>query len=118
MPQPPPSADSRTGPSAATTLKLSRKDLDFPLGLGSAIIDVTLDMEWIVPPPGVLAGSAQTPLEPPVCHRTGESDVGAEAEPAPTWPTTAVLQALAGGGAGGEGVGLREAVEARQGAND
>ncbi|KAG6909919.1 hypothetical protein DXG01_014439 [Tephrocybe rancida] len=31
-----------------TKLRLTRKELDFPLGLGSAIIDVEIEMEWLV----------------------------------------------------------------------
>lgn len=53
MPQPPPSpgplpSSSTTAP-IKTTFLLTRKDLDFPLGLGSAIIDVEIAMEWVVP---------------------------------------------------------------------
>ncbi|KAG5716158.1 Phosphatidylinositol-3,4,5-trisphosphate 3-phosphatase cnrN [Termitomyces sp. T112] len=31
----------------STKLRLRRKELDFPLGLGSAIVDVELDIEWL-----------------------------------------------------------------------
>ncbi|TFK20642.1 hypothetical protein FA15DRAFT_646688 [Coprinopsis marcescibilis] len=54
MPQPPPTSTSATTQNAdkstlSTTFHLNRKDLDFALGLGSSIIDVDVDMEWVVP---------------------------------------------------------------------
>jgi len=33
----------------STTLHLTRKEIDFPLGLGSSLIDVDIDMEWATP---------------------------------------------------------------------
>lgn len=128
MPQPPPeatppaSAAAGTPTSAKTTFTLTRKDLDFPLGLGSAIVDVDIEMEW-VPPPHKSDATVTAPLEPPVHHRSGASDIGAEVEPAPTGAVSAVLQAVAGGGGGENDTGpgsavLRQAIEAGQGAKE
>jgi phosphatidylinositol-3,4,5-trisphosphate 3-phosphatase/dual-specificity protein phosphatase PTEN len=61
-----------------TTFLLTRKDLDFPLGLGSAIIDVEMEMEWLVPP----AAGAPTKLgevqEPAVSPLTEDSQVSGD----------------------------------------
>jgi len=141
MPQPPPtSAFSATSPTGPTTLKstvtLMRKDIDFPLGIGSDIIDVEIEMEWVVPPPAPAnadAPSATDPsaakvpidgeiVEPPLRARTEDSKIGTEPDPDPTGIAAAV-QAAVSGGARGEDVeglgpvGLREAVEVKQGAD-
>ncbi len=45
MPHPiPSSASEKTAP---THFKLSRKEVDFPLGIGSHLVDVDIEMEWI-----------------------------------------------------------------------
>jgi phosphatidylinositol-3,4,5-trisphosphate 3-phosphatase/dual-specificity protein phosphatase PTEN len=31
---------------APTTLTLGRKEVDFPLGLGKALVDVAVELEW------------------------------------------------------------------------
>jgi len=52
MPQPPPSCSEFTGSSTSslkTVFLLKRDDIDFPLGVGKAIIDVEIGMEWIIP---------------------------------------------------------------------
>ena len=36
---------------AETTFRLSRQEVDFPLGLGSHIVDVTASLEWCGPSP-------------------------------------------------------------------
>ncbi|KAH6909596.1 ptenb protein [Coprinopsis sp. MPI-PUGE-AT-0042] len=45
MPQPPPTTEGRPRQTTAT-LHLTRKDIDFALGLGKGIIDVDVNMEW------------------------------------------------------------------------
>ncbi|KAL1739279.1 hypothetical protein HDZ31DRAFT_69101 [Schizophyllum fasciatum] len=50
MPQPPPGAG--TAPDATpskTTLHLTRKEIDFPIGIGEHLVDVDIDMEWLRP---------------------------------------------------------------------
>ncbi|KAF8970125.1 hypothetical protein BDZ97DRAFT_1725283 [Flammula alnicola] len=103
------STSTSTSPSPAslkTTFSLTRKDLDFPLGLGSAIIDVDIDMEWVVPMTDV-----PVELEPPLSARTEDS---VESEPLQSGLAAAVQAVVGGEGQGG----LREALEAKQGAAD
>jgi hypothetical protein len=45
MPQPPPTTLSEVPP--LTQWKLTRKELDFPIGIGSWIIDVDIQMTWL-----------------------------------------------------------------------
>ncbi|KAJ6631161.1 hypothetical protein B0H10DRAFT_1981154 [Mycena sp. CBHHK59/15] len=45
MAQPPPAAGSASPPPTKVTL--TRKETDFPLGLGSALIDLEISMEWL-----------------------------------------------------------------------
>ncbi|KAJ7593470.1 phosphatases II [Mycena floridula] len=49
MPQPPPSSTSSAMTTTTTKILLTRKEIDFPLGLGSAIIDVEISLEWLEP---------------------------------------------------------------------
>jgi phosphatidylinositol-3,4,5-trisphosphate 3-phosphatase/dual-specificity protein phosphatase PTEN len=122
MPQPPPTSTSPS-PSSSTkaTLSLTRTDIDFPLGLGSAIIDVDIEMEWVVPP-HPSDPSRTEPLEPPVRARTEDPEIGTEAEPEKGGMVGVALQAVAARGEGADEVfgrvGLREAVEARQGGDE
>jgi len=130
MPQPPPlpqtpstsgsssplaseasSGSSKPSPprTTKTTFHLTRKELDFPVGIGSAILDVDVEMEWIVP-------SAGDTTEPPVRARTEDSQIGTESEPAQTGLLAAAVQTAVGGGNEEVGSGLREAVETQQGA--
>jgi len=97
-----------------TTFLLTRKDLDFPLGLGSAIIDVEIEMEWVVP---LAAGSPrrlEEVQEPAVLPLTEDPQISGEGEPEQSGLAMAV-QAVVGGSRLG---GVREAVEGRQGADD
>ncbi|KDR72555.1 hypothetical protein GALMADRAFT_252686 [Galerina marginata CBS 339.88] len=150
MPQPPPSISSPSSsnpsspsPNSPSSLKstflLTRKDLDFPLGIGSGIIDVEIEMEWVTSPSPAgsptfvssplsrsttqvpaAASAALSELEPPLRARTGDSQSSAEPEQS---GLGAAVQVVLGGGEGegegvGEGVSLRQAVEAGQGAAD
>ncbi|CAA7268480.1 unnamed protein product [Cyclocybe aegerita] len=132
MPQPPPTASTTPAPdSLKSTLRLTRKELDFPLGLGSSIIDVETEMEWVVPAPGHAGVEA---VEPPLRARTEDSKIGTDAEPVQTG-IAALAQAMvsdqevedegtsSAGMAGSESgslrkVGIRETVEAKQGAKE
>lgn len=118
MPQPPPSpgppsSSTMTTPTK-TTFLLTRKDLDFPLGLGSAIIDVEVEMEWVVP---LAAGSPRKlgeVQEPAVLPRTEDSQISGGEEPGQSGLAT-VVQVVVGGTRLG---GVREAVDGRQGTED
>ncbi|PBK77978.1 phosphatases II [Armillaria solidipes] len=46
MPPPPSTSDARDMPTVST-FRLTRKDLDFPLGIGSSILDVEVALEWL-----------------------------------------------------------------------
>ena len=43
---PPPLSSSDEGTPSTVHLKLTRKDIDFAIGAGSAIVDVDVEMEW------------------------------------------------------------------------
>ena len=49
MPQRTPSGNTQS-----TTLVLTRKELDFPVGIGATIIDVAVTLEWVPAPADVL----------------------------------------------------------------
>ncbi|KAG6857038.1 hypothetical protein H0H87_010392 [Tephrocybe sp. NHM501043] len=53
-----------------TKLRLTRKELDFPLGIGSAIVDIEIQMEWVSK---IEAEVAQTPA----CLEQSEEVTGA-----------------------------------------
>ncbi|KAF4616693.1 hypothetical protein D9613_008608 [Agrocybe pediades] len=121
MPQPPPSSSSESSPSPTstrTTLHLRRKEIDFPVGLGSAIIDVEVDMEWVVPSPSGTTSVAAEIAEPPVRARTEDSKIGTESEPVQTGLLAAAVQAAVGGGSEEVAAGMRGAVETQQGATE
>ncbi|KAK0197271.1 hypothetical protein F5146DRAFT_1014777 [Armillaria mellea] len=46
MPPPPSTSDSHDAPTVST-FRFTRKDLDFPLGIGSSILDVEVALEWV-----------------------------------------------------------------------
>ncbi|KAK0240302.1 phosphatases II [Armillaria nabsnona] len=46
MPPPPSTSDARDAPTVST-FRLTRKDLDFPLGIGSSILDMEVTLEWL-----------------------------------------------------------------------
>jgi len=80
-----------------TNFVLTRKELDFPLGVGSSIIDVEISFEW-------LRASDPEAVQPPARQLSGEST----GEPA---GIAATVEAIASGNIG-------DAVEAKQGAKD
>ncbi|KAF5351028.1 hypothetical protein D9756_008419 [Leucocoprinus leucothites] len=45
-----PQDESGAATSTKTTIRLTRKEIDFPVGLGAGIIDAEISMEWVVPP--------------------------------------------------------------------
>ncbi|KAH9477617.1 Phosphatidylinositol 3,4,5-trisphosphate 3-phosphatase and dual-specificity protein phosphatase PTEN [Psilocybe cubensis] len=122
MSQPPPSSTS-TEKVDPTILKanmtLSRKDIDFPLGVGSAIIDIDIQMEWAMPSPPSPSAVDISNLEPPLRTRTEDSKIGTDPEPEQSG-LAAALQAIVGsdGMEGMGNVGVRETVEAKQGADE
>ncbi|KAF8067782.1 hypothetical protein FPV67DRAFT_1669665 [Lyophyllum atratum] len=84
--------------SGPTTFRLTRKELDFPLGLGSGIVDVEIQMEWV--------GTADAEVvQPPARMESKEEAPEAEG-------VGAVAAALT------PGVGVKEAVEVAQAAQD
>jgi len=115
MPQPPHSRGlsppSTTSTPTKTTFLLTRKDLDFPLGLGSAIIDVEIEMEWVVPPTAGCSTNLGKVQEPAGSPRTEDSQVSGGGELGQS-VLVAAVQAVVGGTAASEAV--REAVEGRQ----
>ena len=73
MPQPPPSSDpTQPQPSSTTsTFVLKRKEIDFPLGVGSYIVDVEISLEWlkdteieVVQPPARVTTEDEVTVEP------------------------------------------------------
>lgn len=114
MPQPPPfpspafSAPSPSPSSSQTMhLVLTRKELDFPLGAGSALIDVDVTLEWVAPGLG-----KPRELQPPKAQTSQDSSQGVGGEPdtsvGPTGVIAAGLQAAVSNATG------REAVEVVQ----
>lgn len=48
MPQPPPTASGNVSTTPTPThWLLSRKDVDFPIGIGNWIVDIDLEMSWL-----------------------------------------------------------------------
>ncbi|KAH9896956.1 phosphatases II [Cubamyces lactineus] len=83
----------------SATLTLTRKEIDFPVGIGSNIIDVSVSMEW--------CSEAADVINPP--ERLGSAEFAkGQGEPS---AVAASLQAAAGGE-------IKEMVEANQAAND
>ena len=82
-----------------TTLVLTRKELDFPVGIGANILDVSVSMEW--------CAEAADAVDPPERATSTDIEEGRE-EPA---GMAASLPAVVTG----EG---RQAVEAQQAAED
>lgn len=103
-----------------STLTLTRKEIDFPIGLGSAIVDFSIDMEWIARTSSAFGQAAgvgdRAHIEPSAPVHAGSTD---SEEPGQTGISAAV-QAVVGGGKtsaveGMSRVGFRETVEAKQG---
>lgn len=114
MPHPPPSHSpafsvSTPSPYASQTthLVLTRKELDFPLGAGSALIDVDVALEWVTLRPG-----KSRELQPPKAQTSQDSSQGVGGEPdtsvGPMGVIAAGLQAAVSDATG------REAVEVVQ----
>ncbi|KAJ2912983.1 hypothetical protein MD484_g7444, partial [Candolleomyces efflorescens] len=105
MPQPPPSSPiSRGDANHTATFHLTRKDLDFPLGLGTAIVDVDIDMEWVSP-----SGSGDNVRAAKITSASSNSIASGGGI------GTKVGQAFAGGlGTDGESGVVRKAVEVGQ----
>ncbi|KAJ7512033.1 hypothetical protein B0H11DRAFT_2151772 [Mycena galericulata] len=99
MAQPSPPAGARAPPP--TKLTLTRKELDFPLGVGSAIIDVEIEMEWL----RTTDGEA---VQPPARQTSAESAKDGTGEPA---GLAATVEAVAAGN-------LSDVIEAKQAAED
>lgn len=89
-----PRADAQRG----TTFVLTRKELDFPVGIGANVVDVAVSMEW--------CPEAADAVDPPA--RATSADI-AEGREEPTGIAVA-LPAVAGGSGG--------VVEAQQAAED
>ncbi|KAI3621455.1 ptenb protein [Moniliophthora roreri] len=96
-----------------TVLKLTRKELDFPLGIGKDIIDVEIRLEWVpsapmTSPGAPIAEQGTTLMEPPdrkdALSPQGKSNMLASA-----------VQGVAAGDTVG---GVRGVVEARQAGDD
>ncbi|KAF5373961.1 hypothetical protein D9758_000712 [Tetrapyrgos nigripes] len=116
LPQPPPSSSpsstSTTGTSSPTTTKmlLTRKEIDFPLGVGSSIIDVEISLEWLKP-------SDSATVQPPARTTTTpeESQLGIADSVSGTTGATpgvaATVQAVTAGD-------FRSAVETKQAAEE
>ena len=86
-------------PGSSTTLRLNRKELDFPLGIGANIIDLEVTMEW--------CSETADVITPPPRQTSPESQAG-EGEPA---GLAATVEAVSAGN-------VSEAVEAKQAAED
>ncbi|KAJ6590565.1 phosphatases II [Mycena vulgaris] len=78
---------------APTTFTLTRKEVDFPLGVGSAIVDVAIEMEW----------ADGEGVQPPARAESGDEPN----EPA----NPGIVEAVAAGN-------IRDLVEAKQAAKD
>lgn len=111
--------DSSTVPTR-TSIRLTRKEVDFPIGLGTGIVDVEISLEWVVPSdvrrqaealsvadPGKRDEIEHVLSEPPVCAAADSAD-----EPA------SVAATLGGVLAGTGDDTLRTAVETQQGVED
>ncbi|KAJ7151115.1 phosphatases II [Mycena filopes] len=99
MPQPPPTNGGT--PPPATKFTLTRKEVDFPLGVGSALVDVEIEMEW-------LRGADSEGVQPPARQTSADSEEGAMGEPA---GIAATIEAVTAGN-------IADAVEAKQAAED
>lgn len=106
-PRPGQSPSSSSAAPTSTKLLLTRKDLDFPLGIGAGIIDLQITMEWVAP-----AQVVNVVEEPSARQTSQESREEGTAEPA----GAGLIAAIIGGGDVGGTVG--DAVRAEQGAEE
>lgn len=117
MTQPAPDENTPIGsPNLKTTLHLTRQDVDFALGLGSAIVDVDINMEWVIPSPaGTTTGATAIVTAPGPVRVDGTSNSLDIAESGLQNGTMGakLVQAM-NAVVHGEGAGLREAVEVGQ----
>ncbi|KAJ6486884.1 phosphatases II [Mycena sanguinolenta] len=97
----PPQPATGSTPQPPTKFTLQRKEVDFPIGVGSALIDVEMEMEW-------LRTTDSEAVQPPARQTSADSAAGDKAEPA---GLAATLEAVAAGNIG-------DAVEAKQAAED
>lgn len=109
MPQPPPepSNEQRSADTLKGCLLLTKKDLDFPLGIGSAIVDVVIEMEWVVPTATNPTGHFEPPVDKTINQGRQDSEPGQS-------QLATVVQAVVGD-AGAEVGGVRAALEGKQG---
>ncbi|KAK7683205.1 hypothetical protein QCA50_013878 [Cerrena zonata] len=87
-------------PGSSTTLRLNRKELDFPLGIGANIIDLEVTMEWGSETAGVIA---------PPARQTSPDSLAGKGEPT---GLAAGVKAISAAG------NIGEAMEAKQAAED
>ena len=108
IPPPPRSADdpSQTGPF---TFTLTRKEIDFAVGAGSALVDVEISMEWVRP--SKTKDGREKEVQPPKTQTSADSAKGVGGEPG-TGDVAGKI--VAGVEAAVEGVSGREAVEVAQ----
>jgi phosphatidylinositol-3,4,5-trisphosphate 3-phosphatase and dual-specificity protein phosphatase PTEN len=106
-----PSPSSTSQPSSPTKFVLSRKEIDFPLGIGSDIIDVEITLRWC---------PEDTPATQPQYSATQDSDVsnaqggrGEDNQESAVAGLVAGVQAVTSGDVDVEG-----AVEVKQAAED
>ncbi|TFK41650.1 hypothetical protein BDQ12DRAFT_703689 [Crucibulum laeve] len=110
MPQPPPSSSNPNPATPSKKFVLTRKEVDFPVGIGSGLVDVEISMEWVTPE-DVHRAEDLADVEPPPRAKSGDA-LDDTTEPG---GLAATVQAIVGS-AGEEGPGgLREAVEVKQG---
>jgi len=116
--------NSGTSTPTQSTIHLTRKDVDFPIGLGAGIVDVELSFEWITPSDvHQRAAAIASPekrdevanvLSEPLAH----ADTGSSMDE-PTVMAATLGGAVDGTGGGSVGGGLvRNIVETKQGAKN
>lgn len=64
-----------------TKLLLTRKEVDFPLGVGEALVDVEIEMEWC-------EDNRESPAKQSSLGSSGETMTGLAANASPSLPTT------------------------------
>ena len=80
-----------------TTFRLSRKEVDFPLGIGSHIIDVTASMEWCAPETDIVCPPPRQNSEDSAEGRGEPTGLGAALEAAAIGQTQDAVDANAVG---------------------
>lgn len=116
MSHPPPSSSSPASnvspahTTETTHLVLTRKELDFPLGAGSALIDVDISLSWVVPQDEGMVGP-----QPPKAQTSEDSRRGIGGEPqsgaGPAEAVAAGIQAAVSDTSGREAVEVVQAGE-------